>query len=173
MPQLLLLYESLRTEEHPESAVRYVVAQFQGSTVDCGLFAAANAYLLLHGHNPQLMQLDQNQLRTHLCQCLQNRTVTSFPVIQTQQPCPQLQRYFTASFENMAKSRDQRNSNRSSEAEIKCKLHSQLAALRMRRKRQSEEFRKSENEKKHVSPVRDQSKSHKREKRQSEEFRKI
>ena len=45
LPQLKLVYACMR--DNPDTKVSYIVAQHQGQTVDCGVFAIYNAYLLL------------------------------------------------------------------------------------------------------------------------------
>ena len=80
MPQLLVLYERLQNFRRTE--VKYIVAQVQGATVDCGAFAVANAHLLLSGVEPCSVRLLQNQLRAHLYQILASECVTPFPVDQ-------------------------------------------------------------------------------------------
>ncbi|KAH3863946.1 hypothetical protein DPMN_026954 [Dreissena polymorpha] len=65
---------------------RYIVAQSQGTTVDCGAFAAANAYFLLKGMDPECIVINQRQLRSHLQLCLQNGLITVFPHMQKWKP---------------------------------------------------------------------------------------
>ena len=79
LPQLNILYTTLANNPNPFANIQYVVTQSQGSTADCGLFAAANAHLLLTGTNPQDVLLQQGALRQHLYQCLIRRSITPFP----------------------------------------------------------------------------------------------
>ena len=49
LPQLKAMYVMLEDLADPQSYITYVIGQLQGCTVDCGVFAAANVYLLLAG----------------------------------------------------------------------------------------------------------------------------
>ena len=79
LPQLKILYTTLANNPNPFANIRYIVTQSQGSTADCGLFAAANAHLLLTGANPQDVLLQQGALLQHLYQNLIRKSITQFP----------------------------------------------------------------------------------------------
>ena len=51
LKHLLILYKLLQTDPNPIE-VTYIVSQFQGASLDCGVFAAANALLLVSGQDP-------------------------------------------------------------------------------------------------------------------------
>jgi hypothetical protein len=56
-----------------------VKCQQQVGSVDCGLFAIANAVELLEGNNITGVVFDQSQMRNHLIKCLENDKLTPFP----------------------------------------------------------------------------------------------
>ena len=59
------MYEVLQGSEDL-SSISYVITKLLGSSVDCGVFTAANAYLLLSNIRPETVVLNQSQLRSHL-----------------------------------------------------------------------------------------------------------
>ena len=79
LPQLKVLYLSLQDVMDPYQLLTYVVAQSQGCTADCGVFAAANALLLMSGGDPRDVTFCQQLMRQHLYQCLRSQTITPFP----------------------------------------------------------------------------------------------
>ncbi|WAR30905.1 PIF1-like protein [Mya arenaria] len=74
IPQLRRIYGDLG-----KLSIKYIVPQSQGTSDDCGVFAAANAYFLVNGESLYHLILDQDALRNHLKLCLQNGTITDFP----------------------------------------------------------------------------------------------
>ena len=94
--QLLLLYELLASSDN-HSNIKYVVAQHQGKTNDCGAFAAANAYFLTNGINPQHVNLFAARLRGHLQQCFLQSKIMPFPFEYCQKDISQymMHQYFT------------------------------------------------------------------------------
>ena len=62
LPQLKVRYSLLEDHPDPLSLVKYIIPQIQSGSNDCGLFAAANAYLILSGTNPQNVILQQCEL---------------------------------------------------------------------------------------------------------------
>ena len=53
--QLINMYGNISSMD-----INYVVSQSQGSTLDCGVFAAANIVTLMHGRNPTNVFLNQH-----------------------------------------------------------------------------------------------------------------
>ena len=101
LPQLTMLYEILKSNSNPDSRIKYIIAQHQGSTNDCGAYAAANAYFVSVGQNPQNMILDTKLLRQHLFQCLFDNCVTPFPCKpQTDRTTYLMDQYFTNSLKS-------------------------------------------------------------------------
>ena len=79
MPQLRLSYEVVNDRRVKQSDVRYYVPQSQGSSVDCGLFAVANAVCILNNVEPASVLLHQRYMRSHIFQCLYNNHFVMFP----------------------------------------------------------------------------------------------
>ena len=52
----------------------------QAGTSDCGLFAIANAAALCFGKNPAILHFNQALMRLHLVQCMEQKTITPFPL---------------------------------------------------------------------------------------------
>lgn len=73
--QLINMYGNISSMD-----IKYVVSQSQGSTLDCGVFAAANAFTLMKEKTPETMKYLQSSLRKHLKLCLENAIITEFPV---------------------------------------------------------------------------------------------
>ena len=63
--------------------------QQQEGTVDCGLFAIANAIEVCQGNNPEHVKFDQEKMRSHLLECLNNEQLTVFPKISGKEVLPQ------------------------------------------------------------------------------------
>ena len=59
--------------------IKYVVPQQQTNSVDCGLYAAANAACLLSGQDHKGKSYDPLKLRSHLLMCLQEQRLSQFP----------------------------------------------------------------------------------------------
>ena len=57
--------------------------QQQRGKVDCGLFSIALAYSAANGEDVSKLQLDQDQLRTHLTLCFEQQELTAFPPAQS------------------------------------------------------------------------------------------
>ena len=81
LEQLKMLYVTLQNYQNPISQIRYTIPQYQGTTSDCGVFACANAQLLMSGIDPSTVVLDQSQLRNHVYCCLNRRYVFQLPII--------------------------------------------------------------------------------------------
>ena len=76
--QLDFLYPAAAGDDgHVKFQVRQ--PQRQKGTVDCGLFAVANALATAMNQEPEKVVLDQSKMRQHLTQCLQNEYISSFP----------------------------------------------------------------------------------------------
>ena len=61
--------------------VHFANVQMQRNAYDCGFFAIANAITLAFGQNPANQTYDARQMRSHLIGCLENKTMTKFPVV--------------------------------------------------------------------------------------------
>ena len=59
--------------------VNFINVQRQIGTDDCGLFGIAHATLLCFGSDPYLLKYDQRQMRDHLYNCYEKRSMTPFP----------------------------------------------------------------------------------------------
>ena len=59
----------------------YFVQQQKGTT-DCGLFAAAFATAICFGHDPTLLNFDQDSMRRHFKQCITSKNAEMFPYSQ-------------------------------------------------------------------------------------------
>ena len=81
LEQLKILYVSLQNYQNPVNQIRYTIPQNQGTTSDCGVFACANAQLLMSGIDPCTVVLDQSRLRNHVYCCLNRRNVFQLPII--------------------------------------------------------------------------------------------
>ena len=79
MPQLRLSYEVVNDRRVKQSDVRYYVPQSQGSSVDCGPFAVANAVCILNNVETASVVLRQRHMRSHIFQCLYNNHFVMFP----------------------------------------------------------------------------------------------
>ena len=60
--------------------LKFVDVQMQAGTYDCGVFAVAFATALVLGYNPGQYFFDQQSMRKHLWNCLQNQRMSMFPV---------------------------------------------------------------------------------------------
>ena len=75
--QLVRIYLPLA---HDESLViTAVCVQQQGGGTDCGLFATAFALHTVMRKNFKTICFEQNLMKKHLLECLQNETLTEFP----------------------------------------------------------------------------------------------
>ena len=63
----------------PELTITIEQVQQQGHTNDCGPFAIAFATSLVCGHNPATVNYNQDMLRPHLLQCLEESNISPFP----------------------------------------------------------------------------------------------
>ena len=52
----------------------------QSGTSDCGLYAIANATALCFGKDPAILYFNQALMRLHLVQCMEQKTITPFPL---------------------------------------------------------------------------------------------
>jgi hypothetical protein len=57
----------------------------QGGSTDCGLYAIAIATALAHGEDPSHLVFHQQDMRSHLIDCLSNKKLLLFPVLKKQQ----------------------------------------------------------------------------------------
>ena len=53
--------------------------QQQEGAHDCGLFAVANAVEVCVGGNPEMVQFEQSEMRSHLINCLEQKCLQPFP----------------------------------------------------------------------------------------------
>ena len=74
--QLSILHEGVRSGT---CRIDYQVPQSQGASLDCGVFAAANALSLIQGNHPP-SNLSQTQMRRHLYDSLKSGHITDFPL---------------------------------------------------------------------------------------------
>jgi hypothetical protein len=58
--------------------VKSIVTQKQFGSTDCGLFAIANMFSLNEGMDPCRILFQQNLMRPHLIQCLEEKSVVMF-----------------------------------------------------------------------------------------------
>ena len=77
--QLRMLYATLQRDNGP--AVRYVTSQSQQNTQMCGLFATANAVLLLSNKKVTQHVFRMMEMRKHLRGCLATGHISMFPEI--------------------------------------------------------------------------------------------
>ena len=68
--------------EEKEITVTFANVQRQQGGGDCGLFTIAFAMSLCAGEEPSTLNYAQIKLRQHLIECLENNSITSFPVLQ-------------------------------------------------------------------------------------------
>ena len=76
--QLLHMYGSL-SKENGLLNVTVIVQQKQSGGSDCGLFCLANATALAHGIDPCTVLWNQEEMRPHLLECLQQKKMEMFP----------------------------------------------------------------------------------------------
>ncbi len=77
--QLIMLYATMQRDNGP--TVRYVMAQSQQNTQMCGLFATANALLLLSNKKVTQHVFRMKDMRPHLRGCLARGQLGLFPEI--------------------------------------------------------------------------------------------
>ena len=114
-PQLDSIYYNVQIEE-----IQYCVPQFQGASVDCGLFACANAIMLVNNIDPRTVKLNQPKLRSHLKDILVSGNVSIFPTCSTSEP---LGHYFTEQLQKIEKRRTEALKAREEEKKEKRKLY--------------------------------------------------
>ena len=79
LPQLKILYSSVKTGCVQPSDIQYIVPNSQGFSVDCAPFTVANTVTILNHLDLFTVEFDQIQLRPHIFQCLYNGRFSSFP----------------------------------------------------------------------------------------------
>ncbi len=72
-----IVADLLQSEHH--ITIKYVKTQYQKGYSDCGLFTIANAVAICNGLSPEYLKYDQNSMRGHLMQALQNKFLSPFP----------------------------------------------------------------------------------------------
>ena len=55
----------------------------QSGYTDCGLFAIAISTALAHGLHPTGLHFRREDMRSHLCECLETKAITLFPILKT------------------------------------------------------------------------------------------
>ena len=63
----------------PRLKLAFMDAVKQTGDSDCGLYAIANATAICAAQHPTLLEYDQQMMRKHLMQCLDNGFLTPFP----------------------------------------------------------------------------------------------
>lgn len=63
--------------------LKFMDVQMQSGKYDCGLFAVAFACALVCGEHPGKFLFEQQEMRKHLRMCLQQRSISMFPVKKT------------------------------------------------------------------------------------------
>ncbi len=76
--QLAAIYQGHRGSTDALMVTRVPVQQQEGG-VDCGLFAVAFAFHLLHGDNIRRLTFDQGKMRRHLVECFERQELKPFP----------------------------------------------------------------------------------------------
>ena len=76
--ELEKLIRSILSPHYQE--VSTLVVQQQRNSCDCGIFALAFAPSLVFGQNPEHLNFNVGLMRPHLCACLRNRYIETFPV---------------------------------------------------------------------------------------------
>ena len=71
---------SILSTKESSIVLHYRNVQMQSGSSDCGVFAIAFATALAFGNDPSEFIFDQSQMRKHLMKCLQNNSITMFPV---------------------------------------------------------------------------------------------
>ena len=66
--------------QQPRITLKFVDVQMQCGDRDCGLFAIAFATALCFGKQPEQLSFHQDQMRSHLIQCLETQEISMFPV---------------------------------------------------------------------------------------------
>ena len=74
---------SLLTTSHKEIELYFVNVQMQYGGSDCGLFTIAYATALALGFSPEHFHFKQEEMRSHLLQCLQDKKMAMFPYDRT------------------------------------------------------------------------------------------
>ena len=65
--------------ENSELEMHIRPCQQEKNGVDCGIFAVANAYYILSGIDVSSIRIDENKMRAHFRQCLEQGRFESFP----------------------------------------------------------------------------------------------
>ena len=66
----------------PSIELQYMDVQMQSGSYDCALFAIAFATAIVFGKQPGFFLFDQSKMRQHLKKCLEQGSITMFPVKQ-------------------------------------------------------------------------------------------
>lgn len=70
--------------QSPMLTINSAPVQYQGATLDCGLFAIANMYSIASDYEPANLHFDQSSMRDHLLKCIQKGAMDDFLLSQ----CP-------------------------------------------------------------------------------------
>lgn len=97
LTQLKIRYSIFDNHPIPLSLINYIIRQAQHGYNERGHVAAAYAYLLLNGTNPEYMRLDQSALMTYFHKYLMTQSATPFPTTTRNMGGNALSRYFTTS----------------------------------------------------------------------------
>jgi len=71
---------SITMVAEPELTLSFIDVQMQAGGSDCGVFALAFATAICFGHSPGKFQFNQQQMRSHLIDCLEKEHFTMFPI---------------------------------------------------------------------------------------------
>ena len=77
--QLAKIYSRSVPPTRSSLKIETLSVQQQEGTLDCGLFAIANAVEVCHGNNPENVRYDQKKMRSHLLECFYRRVLRPFP----------------------------------------------------------------------------------------------
>ena len=80
---LLIVIETIVSSLFQWNSKKLVItvsrSQKQKGTVDCGLFAIANATAISFGKNPSKLQFKQEAMRSYLISCFNQKQMALFP----------------------------------------------------------------------------------------------
>ena len=79
-PSLKRQLAAILHTQTPSFEVNFINVQQQNGSNDCGLFAIANTVSLCLRNDPHLLRYNQKQMRNHLYNCLERRSIMPFPV---------------------------------------------------------------------------------------------
>ena len=72
---------ALLATQHATINVKYMDAQMQSGSADCGIFTITFATTLADGEKLGGYYFDHSRMRKHLMHCLQTQCLSAFPVI--------------------------------------------------------------------------------------------